>query len=226
MDYAKGMEPQRNLTFDDVWAALMEDRKQLEEWKKENAREAEKRQQEAEKRQRESEDRQRETEKWQQESEELRRELDRQIKETSRKISDLGSRFGEMTEYMVVPNLVTKFRALGFVFEKTYLESTIKDNHNNFLAEVDITLENGDKVMIVEVKTKPSIDDIKDHVERMGKVRCHADLHDDKRKYIGAIAGLVIKENVKDFILKNGFYVIEPSNETFNITLPELPREW
>jgi hypothetical protein len=205
MEEARGMEPQRNLTFDDVWAALMEDRKQLEEWKKENAREAEKRQRE---------------------SEELRRELDRQIKETSRKISDLGSRFGEMTEYMVVPNLVTKFRKLGFVFEKTYLESTIKDNKNNFLAEVDITLENGDKVMIIEVKTKPSIDDIKDHVERMGKVRCHADLHNDKRKYIGAIAGLVIKENVKDFILKNGFYLIEPSDETFNITLPELPREW
>jgi hypothetical protein len=148
-------------------------------------------------------------------------------KEIDKKISDLGSRFGEMTEYMVVPNLVTKFRELGFVFEKTYLETTIKDRENNFIAEVDITLENGDKVMIVEVKTKPSIDDIKDHVERMEKVRCHADLHGDKRKFLGAIAGLVIKENVQDFARKNGFYMIQPSGETFIIIPPEgEAKEW
>jgi hypothetical protein len=63
----------------------------------------------------------------------------------------------------------------------------------------------------------------------MQKVRRHADLHGDKRIFLGAIAGLVFNENVKTFAMKNGFYVIEPSGETFIITAPEgdySPREW
>jgi hypothetical protein len=55
----------------------------------------------------------------------------------------------------------------------------------------------------------------------MEKVRLHADLHEDKRKYLGSVAGMVINENVREFALKNGFYVIEPSGDTFNITEPK-----
>jgi hypothetical protein len=81
--------------------------------------------------------------------------------------------------------------------------------------------------MIVEVKSKPSLDDVKDHIERMETVRRHADLHGDKRKFLGAVAGMVIKKNVQDFILKTGFYLIEPSGETFTITPPiGAPKEW
>lgn len=155
------------------------------------------------------------------------KELDRLFKDTDRKIGNLGSRFGEMVEYLVLPNLVDKFRELGFDFTKAYPEAEIKDRKNNIIAEIDITLENGDKVMIVEVKTKPNIQDIKDHVERMKTVRRHADLHGDKRKFFGAVAGAVIKKNVREFIHKNGFFVVEPSGETFVIVPPGgPPKEW
>jgi hypothetical protein len=63
----------------------------------------------------------------------------------------------------------------------------------------------------------------------MEKVRRHGDLHGDKRIYFGAVAGMVFSDNVKTFAMKNGFYVIEPSGETFIITAPEgvySPREW
>jgi hypothetical protein len=36
-----------------------------------------------------------------------------------------GNRFGEMLEYMAVPNRLTKFHALGFVFEKAYMDAAI-----------------------------------------------------------------------------------------------------
>jgi 5-methylcytosine-specific restriction endonuclease McrBC regulatory subunit McrC len=61
-----------------------------------------------------------------------------------------------MVEYMVIPNLIAKLHDLGFVFEKAYPDAEIKDKKNNIFTEVDITLENGDKVMIVEVKSKPT----------------------------------------------------------------------
>ena len=95
--------------------------------------------------------------------------------------------------------------------------------------EIDITLENGDKVMIVEVKNKLTNGDITEHIDRMDKARFRADLHGDKRTYLGAVAGIVMSESEKLFALKNGFYVVEPSGETFTVTAPEgidSPREW
>ena len=156
-------------------------------------------------------------------------ETDRKMQETDRKIGKLGNRLGEMIEYMVMPNLLEKFPELGFVFTKAYPHAVLRDEKNNFLTEIDVTLENGEKVMIVEVKTKPSTEDISDHVERMEKIRHYADQRNDKRKYLGAVAGMIINENEKLFAFKNGFYVVEPSGETFNIIVPEgsyAPREW
>jgi hypothetical protein len=74
--------------------------------------------------------------------------------------------------------------------------------------------------MIVETKVKPDTGDIQDHLERMRKLRAYADLHRDTRKYLGAVAGVVVAGNVKNYALKNGFYVLEPSGETFAITEP------
>ena len=158
---------------------------------------------------------------------ESQKETDRIVKNNAQLIGKLGGRFGEMVEYMVVPNLEDKFRKLGFVFTKTHQQTTIKDDKNNLIAEIDITLENGDKVMIVEVKSKPTTEDISEHIERMKKIRAHADLHNDKRIFLGAVAGMVFNDNEKVFALKTGFYVIEPSGETFNIIPPQgKPKEW
>jgi len=165
----------------------------------------------------------------QKENTKRQKEIDRIVKNNAREIGKLGSRFGEMVEYMVVPNLLAKFKALGFVFDKAHQQTSIEDKKNNIFAEIDITLENGDKVMIIEVKSKPKTEDISEHVERMEKVRAHADFHNDKRKYLGAIAGMVFKSEEKTFAMKNGFYVIEPSGDTFIITAPDgiySPREW
>jgi chromosome segregation ATPase len=192
-------------------------------------KESAERQKESAERRKEIEQLIKETDQLIKENAERQKETDRQMKETDAKIGRLGNRFGEMVEYMLMPNLVNKFRELDFVFTKAYPEATIKDEKNQILAEIDITLENGDKVMIVEVKSKPSIDDVRDHVKRMEKVRRHADLHGDKRKFLGSVAGMVLKDNVRDFALNNGFYVIQPSGDTFNIIKPEgkyHPREW
>ncbi|MDR1901548.1 MAG: hypothetical protein LBQ88_04605 [Treponema sp.] len=157
------------------------------------------------------------------------KETAQQMKETDKRLGKLGNRFGEMVEYMVVPNLVAKFHELGFEFEKTHRDTEIRDREHDIFTEIDVFLENGDKVMIVETKTKPNVDDINDHIERMEKLRKYADFHDDKRKYLGAIAGVVFGDNEKTYTLKKGFYVIEPSGDTFTIIEPKgdyHPHEW
>jgi hypothetical protein len=156
-------------------------------------------------------------------------ETARQMKETDRRGGELTNRFGEMVEHMIVPNLVVRFRDLGFEFEKTHRDTEIRDKDNNIFTEIDVFLENGDKVMIVETKAKPGADDINEHIRRMEKLRKYADLHNDKRKYLGAVAGVVFGESQKTYALKKGFYVIEPSGDTFSIIAPEgkyHPHEW
>jgi ATPase subunit of ABC transporter with duplicated ATPase domains len=204
----KAIPTGKGLTFEKVWAMMQETDRQM----KENA------------------EQQRETDRQMKESaERFEREMKESSERLNKQLGELGNRFGEMVESMVVPNLITKFHELGFVFEKAYKDAEIKDKANNIFAEVDITLENGDKVMIVEVKSKPKTEDVSEHVERMEKVRRHGDLHGDRRTFLGAVAGMVFSDGVKKFAMKNGFYVIEPSGETFIITAPEgiySPREW
>jgi hypothetical protein len=63
----------------------------------------------------------------------------------------------------------------------------------------------------------------------MEKLRKYADLHNDRRVYFGAVAGVVFSEGEKTYALKKGFYVIEPSGDTFSIIEPKgsyHPREW
>ena len=58
-------------------------------------------------------------------------------------------------------------------------------------------------------------------------MRSFADFHDDKRTFLGAVAGIVIPSEVKQYALDNGFYLIEPSGESFDITSPHIkPKEW
>jgi hypothetical protein len=181
------------LTFEKVWAALMENREQMKETDK------------------------------------LIQETAKQMKETDKKIGELSKRFGESVEYMVAPNLVKQFKKLGFVFEKAHQNTKITDREDRVIAEIDAFLENGDKAMAVESKVKPSVDDVKDHVKRMEKLREYADRHNDTRKYLGAIAGMVFNDSVKIYALSRGFYVLEPSGDTFVIIEPKgeyHPHEW
>jgi Holliday junction resolvase-like predicted endonuclease len=150
-----------------------------------------------------------------------------QLKETARIVGKLGNRMGEAVEYMVVPNLREKFRELGFSFPKANQNTDVSDYENGIFLEIDIMLENGDKAMLVEVKTKPTTEHIQEHIERLEKMRKYADLHGDKRTFLGAVAGVVMTLNVKEYALKQGFFVIEPSGDTFNIIPPKgQPKEW
>lgn len=158
---------------------------------------------------------------------EKQKETDRIVKENAVEIGRLSKRMGDVVEYMVVPNLREKFKDFGFNFSKSSQKSEIIDEDNDISFEIDVFLENYSKAMLTEVKTTPATEDVKDHVKRLQKMRKYADLHGDKRIFLGAVAGVVITNNVRKYILKQGFFVIEPSGEGFNITPPKgKPKEW
>jgi hypothetical protein len=162
-----------------------------------------------------------ETDKKFQETDKQMKETDRLLRQNQKMMSDLGRKFGKIIEHMFIPNLKEKFNALGYVFEKSSPNVLIGSREHNIYAEIDVFLENGDCALAVEVKTQANINAVREHVERMEKLRRYFDLHNDRRKLYGAVAAAIIPENVLDFALKQGFYVIEQSGDNVSIKKPE-----
>ena len=159
------------------------------------------------------------------------KETDQVLKESSKdfntRLGNYVNLFGEVTEYMLVPKLCEKFTEFGFTFSKTQRNISVRDSVNNIFLEIDVILENGDNVMLVEIKTKLTIERINNHINRLEKMRNYADLRGDKRIFLGAIAGVVVTEEIRDYALSEGFYLIVPSGDSFNITPPQgKPKEW
>jgi len=155
------------------------------------------------------------------------KETDKQIKELKKQIGKLGNRFGELAEHLVAPNIAEKFNALGYHFDGYCSDTWFKED-GRIIAEIDILLENDESVIAVEVKSKPLVDDVDDHVTRMENLRRYKDRHHDSRKIHGAIAGAIMPAPVREYARKKGFYVIEQTGDTVTINIPEgfIPREW
>ncbi|MDR0563039.1 MAG: hypothetical protein LBG73_10175, partial [Spirochaetaceae bacterium] len=71
-----------------------------------------------------------------------------------------------------------------------------------------------------------SIEYVKAHLERMKVLREYANRNGDKRVYLAGAAGAVIQENVKDYALSQGLYVIEMSGETVTVVPPKYVAKW
>jgi hypothetical protein len=235
-------DPSKAVTLEDIWALFRETDRRMQETDR-RMQETDRQMQETDRRLgiigAETDRRMQETDRQMQETdrrlgiigaetERLMRETAQQMKETDRKISKLGSRLGDVIEHIMSPKLQEKFEALGYIFNHMSRNHELKDSNKNRLAEVDVLLENGEYAMAVEVKTHLTTGDVRKHVKRMGILRGVADAHNDKRKYLGAVAGAVIDQEVSAYALKNGFYVITPSGDTVDIEAPEgfKPRVW
>jgi len=159
------------------------------------------------------------------------KEFDREMRESKAEFNErLGNYinlFGDFTEYMMAPKLREKFKDFGLFFPKTSRNVRVEDENKNIILETDAMLENGDKAMMVEIKTKLTVERINKHIERLEKMRKHADSHGDKRTFLGAVAGVVVDDESREYALNQGFYLIEPEGEDLSITPPNgKAKEW
>jgi hypothetical protein len=126
----------------------------------------------------------------------------------------------------MTPGLPGKFKAFGFTFDRITVVKWA-DGKGNIYTEIDGLLENGSQAMVVEVKTTLRRNDVDDHLGRMERVRRYADNHGDKREFLGAMAATIVDKDTRDYALRKGFFVIEPSGEDVTITKPlSDPRVW
>ncbi|MDR2101912.1 MAG: hypothetical protein LBP43_05020 [Treponema sp.] len=162
-----------------------------------------------------------------QEADQRQEETNKQIKELSKNIGGLNNAFGKWVEEMVSAKLWEKFKTMGYTFTRGGPMKFWEDGRT--VAQVDMFLENGDYAMPVEIKSELTIEDVADHIKRIEKVRQQLDKRGDRRKLVGAVAGMVVPEHVREYAQKEGFYVLVQSGDS--VAAAETPegfkvREW
>jgi hypothetical protein len=155
-----------------------------------------------------------------------------QMERTHKEFGHLGSRIGEIIENMVAGNIEEKFNALEYHdIEKCSPNVKFRSKRLGIKGEIDLLLENGDIAILIEVKTALETSDVRKHIETVEKYRRWVDSKGkgDDIRFVGAVAGAVIKGDAEEFAHENGMYVIVQSGEAVEIVTPPegfKAKEW
>ncbi|GBU27520.1 hypothetical protein R84B8_01053 [Treponema sp. R8-4-B8] len=151
------------------------------------------------------------------------KEMQKAVKDTQKNIGGLNNTLGSIAEHILTPGLPQKFKKIGYSFNRI---ATYKFAEGVY-AQIDGMLENGELAIAVEVKVTLRKADIDDHLLRMEKIRKHANEHGDKRQFMGAMASTITDDSNRNYALKKGLFVIEPSGEDVKVFKPDgEPRVW
>jgi hypothetical protein len=163
-----------------------------------------------------------------QEAAEHFKETDQAVKEAARIVGELNNKLGIVVEHHVLADIKEKFNALGYEFTKTGPNVIIEDFKKKISLQIDAMLENSEFALAVEAKPQLNMGRVDEHVECMEKLRRYANDRGDTRKFLGAVAGAIVADNVKVYALKKGFYVIRQSGDTVTIENPPgfEPKTW
>jgi hypothetical protein len=200
MTAEQALEAAKGLTFEKVWAALMESRARMEEINIQTNEKIEK----------------------------TYEKTAKIVAELSKNIGGIQNSIGRFIEDMFTADLRSKFNELGYPFTQQSTNKKYTEN-DEVITEVDAILENGEYILLAEVKTELIKLFVDYHLERLEKVRKYMDAHNDHRKIIGAVAGGVVPDSVMRYAQKKGLFVIVQSGDSS--TIAKLPkgfkaREW
>ena len=155
-----------------------------------------------------------ETRRQSQETERQFRETAKKINQVSQAIGQLGGRWGEFIESMVKPAAVRLFQQRGLAVHEIYHHVT--GNRSGLAAEIDLLVTNDEYCVAIEVKSFLSVDDVKEHRERLEKFKILFPRYSDS-KLLGAVAGAVIHEDVAKYAYRQGFFVLGQKGENMEI---------
>ena len=152
-------------------------------------------------------------------------ETDKKFQETDKKIGRLTNRLGEFIEEMVRPGVVRLFRERGI--EVHVVSRNVTAERDGEGMEIDLLVVNDGVLIAVECKSALSIDDVNDHIERLGKIK-RLFPHYKVMKVMGAVAAMVLPDQVGRYAYKKGLFVLRQSGDNMVIVNDEKfePAIW
>lgn len=162
----------------------------------------------------------------QEEGDRRRQETDRLIAELNKQVGGLTSRWGDFMDGLVEPACETIFAGGGDAVYKMIRSVRAKKAGGRHM-EIDLLVVNTDAVVLVEVKSKLKQEDVFEHINRLAEFKEFFPEYADKR-ILGAVAGIVMDENVDRFAMNMGLFVIVQSGETVQLANEKnfMPKSW
>ncbi len=133
------------------------------------------------------------------------KETDREIKAVSASVGRLSNRLGQFVEEAVRPSAVRLFSQRGIDVHEVYQNVTAKREGESL--EIDLLVVNNQDAVAIECKSNLSVDDVNEHLMRLEKIKRLMPTYSGKW-ISGAVAGMVIPENVATYAIRKGLYVI------------------
>lgn len=159
-------------------------------------------------------------------------ETDKQFKElryfferTDAKIDALTGKWGRFVEGLAVPAAERLFVERGIVLEGVSPRN--KRRKNGETLEVDVLAVGSEHVVVIEVKSTLSVDDVKDHLNALRQFKRFFPEYAD-RKVLGAVASIVLEEHISRYAYQQGLFVIGQSGDAVQIMNDGkfCPKEW
>ncbi|MFM8331865.1 MAG: DUF3782 domain-containing protein [Candidatus Methylumidiphilus sp.] len=135
-------------------------------------------------------------------------ETDRRLREVTANIGKLGNRLGDFIEDAVRPAAVRLFRERGIDVHEVH--QNVGAQRDGEGLELDLLVVNDTDLIGVECKSLLSVDDVNEHLQRLAKLKRLLPSYADKRVF-GALAAMVIPDNVAQYAYRKGLYVIGQS---------------
>ena len=146
------------------------------------------------------------------------KQTDRQMKQTDRQMKKLAglftSQWGALMESLVEGDLVPLLQARGITVRHTHTRMRGRRNGEHY--EFDILAENGEEVVVVEVKTTLRAEDVAQFLEKLGKFTEYAPGYQGKKIY-GAVAYLKTDASVVVHAERQGLFVIRATGNSASI---------
>ncbi len=148
------------------------------------------------------------------------------IKEVSVLVGKLGGRLGEFVEGLVAPACKTLFAQWGIPVHKVS-RRVEADLPGGLRMEIDLLVVNTDAVVLVEVKSKLAMDDVREHLIQLSEFKTFFPEYANKR-VVGAVAAMIVEESVGRFAMNQGLFVIVQAGDTLRMANGEgfMPRTW
>ena len=134
-----------------------------------------------------------------------------EIKALSKNLGEIGNRLGECVEHLVMPTVVRLFQAQGLE-----VHSDIKAKREGQGIQVDVLVVNDGVLIAIECKSKMTTAQVDEHIQRMNKLKPMLPAYRHHQAF-GAVAALVMPDDVAEYAEEQGFYVLVQSGETLTI---------
>ena len=161
---------------------------------------------------------------------ELREEAEKRNAELDKKMGKFTNILGEFVEGLVKPRIVELFveRNIPVYTVYTNIKGLRPDKSEEY--QIDMLLLNNTIAVAVEIKTKLTVEDVRDHLERLDKIRINPPHKFDfsGMTVLGAVAGINIEGDADKFAYRKGLFVLKQRGEIVEIANDEqfVPTEW